>query len=82
MYFVIIEVTPNLQERAVVDVFSIKPRTSGKGIDILKLLVIGEPANNFWYVNVLIGGDIFPSDMGLSNLDRLSFKIGKEGASS
>ena len=47
MDLVIIEVTPNFGEGAVVDIFSIKAGVSSKWVDILELLVIGEPADNF-----------------------------------
>ena len=47
MNLVIIEVTPNFGEGAVVDVFSVKVGISSKWVDILELLVVGKPADNF-----------------------------------
>ena len=47
MYRAIIEIVPLLRVGAVVDVFSVKIGSSGIGIEVLKLLVVGESTNNF-----------------------------------
>ena len=43
----IIEVPPSLRKGVVIDVLSIKVGGSSEGVDILKLLVVREPADNF-----------------------------------
>ena len=47
MYRVIIEVFPSFGKSVIIDSLSVEVGNSCKGVDILELLVIGEPADNF-----------------------------------
>ena len=82
MYCVIIEILPLLGDNIVIDVFPLKVGGSRIGIKVLKLLVVGEPANNFWYINVFVCRDVSPSGVWFSNPDRFSFKFGEESTNS
>ena len=77
----IIEVIPLMGIGAVIDVFSVEIGGSRIGIKVLELLVIGEPANDFRYINVFVCGDVFPSGVCLSNPNGFFFKTGKKGPS-
>ena len=47
MYCAIIEIVPLMGVGAVVDVFSVEIGSSRIGVEVLELLVVGEPTNDF-----------------------------------
>ena len=82
MYRVIIEVFPSFGKSAIIDSLSVEVGNSCKGVDVLELSVIGEPADNFRYVNVFVRGDVSPDSVCFGDPDGFSFKVGKKGSSS
>ena len=79
---VIIEVFPSFGKSTIIDSLSVEVGNSCKGVDVFELLVIGEPADNFRYVDVFVSGDVSPDSVCFSDPDGFSFKVGKKGSSS